>query len=53
MAGVPSGATGQRLVFEVSTFAVTAKGWSAGIAVTNHTDLRFEVGTGPGATTSG
>ena len=40
--------TGQRLVFEVSTFAVTAKGWSAGIAVTNHTDLRFEVETGPG-----
>jgi hypothetical protein len=39
---------GQRLVFEVETFAVSDDGWSARIAVTNHTDLRFEIETGPG-----
>ena len=39
---------GQRLVFEVETLAVTLDGWSARIAVTNHTDLRFEIDTGPG-----
>jgi hypothetical protein len=39
---------GQRLVFEVETLAVTLDGWSARIAVTNHTDLRFEIETGPG-----
>ena len=39
---------GQRLVFEVETLTVTLDGWSARIAVTNHTDLRFEIETGPG-----
>jgi hypothetical protein len=38
---------GERLVFEVATLAVTAEGWSAAVAVTNRTNLRFEIDTGP------
>ena len=44
---------GPRLVFEVSTLTVTDDGWSARIAVTNHTDLRFEIDTSPGANSFG
>ena len=40
--------TGERLVFEVGTLAVTADGWSTTVAVTNRTPFRFEVDTGPG-----
>ncbi len=40
-------ASGERLVFEVGTLAVTAEGWSATVAVTNRTSYRFEVSTGP------
>lgn len=39
--------TGERLVFEVGTLAVTADGWSATVAVTNRTPYRFQVSTGP------
>ena len=41
-------ASGERLVFEVGTLAVTAEGWSATVAVTNRTPYRFQVTTGPG-----
>ena len=40
-------ATGERLVFEVGTLAVTADGWSATVAVTNRTPYRFQIATGP------
>lgn len=40
-------ATGERLVFEVGTLAVTADGWSVTVAVTNRTPFRFEIYTGP------
>ena len=40
-------ATGERLVFEVGTFAVTADGWSTTVAVTNRTPYSFEISTGP------
>lgn len=40
-------ATGERLVFEVGTLAVTADGWSATVAVTNRTPFPLEVYTGP------
>ena len=40
-------ATGDRLVFEVGTLAVTAAGWSATVAVTNRTPYRFQIYTGP------
>jgi hypothetical protein len=36
--------SGQRLLFEVQTLEVTAKGWSAKIAVTNSTRIPFELG---------
>jgi hypothetical protein len=45
--------TGERLVFEVGRFAVTADGWSAAIGVVNRTDIRFEIDTGPGDYTFG
>ena len=40
-------ATGERLVFEVGTLAVTADGWSTTVAVTNRTPFRFRIETGP------
>jgi hypothetical protein len=40
-------ATGERLVFEVGTLAVTAEGWSVTVAVTNRTPYRFQIYTGP------
>ncbi|HWL33856.1 MAG TPA: hypothetical protein VNP89_09655 [Gaiellaceae bacterium] len=40
-------AAGERLVFEVGMFAVTADGWSATVAVINRTPFRFEVDPGP------
>ncbi len=40
-------ATGERLVFEVGTLAVTADGWSVTVAVTNRTPYRFQISTGP------
>lgn len=40
-------AVGERLVFEVGALDVTADGWSAAVAVTNRTLLRFELDTGP------
>jgi hypothetical protein len=36
--------SGQRLVFAVDTLEITAKGWSADIAVTNSTAIPFELG---------
>jgi hypothetical protein len=40
-------ARGERLVFEVGTFTLTADGWSATVAVTNRTPYRFQISTGP------
>jgi len=40
-----TGAAGDRFVFRVERFAVTATGWSARVAVTNATSAAFEVGS--------
>ena len=39
--------TGSRLVFEVEDLDVTADGWTAQIAVSNRTEVAFDVETGP------
>ena len=39
--------TGERLVFEVETLQITKQGWSADIAVTNSTEIPFELGALP------
>ena len=36
--------SGQRLIFAVDSLEITAKGWSADIAVTNSTAVSFELG---------
>lgn len=46
-------ARGSRVVFEVDELDVAEDGWSARIAVSNRTELSFEVETGPGAYTFG
>lgn len=39
--------SGPRLVFAVDTLEITARGWSAKIAVTNSTAIPFELGAAP------
>jgi hypothetical protein len=41
------GSMGGRLVFEVEELDVTEDGWSAQIAVSNRTEVAFDVDTGP------
>ena len=36
--------TGERLVFVVDAFEITKRGWSADVAVTNSTEIPFELG---------
>ena len=36
--------TGERLVFVVEALEITKRGWSADIAVTNSTEIPFELG---------
>jgi hypothetical protein len=40
--------SGQRLLFVVDSLAITRKGWSADIAVTNATTIPFAIGAGAG-----
>ena len=39
--------SGQRLIFAVDSLEITAKGWSADIAVTNSTAIPFDLGAVP------
>ena len=45
--------SGQRLIFAVDSLEITAKGWSAEIAVTNSTAIPFDLGAVPAPSSFG